>query len=426
MAAVAAALEAKECGAKVTVVKGKPGATALSSGAWDIAGNPLRHPSDPWQSTPSPLANIEQLIRRNPHHPYCAITENVDNLGEFLSRSVEKISQSLPYRIVGSVQQGFLALTPLGTLKATAFVPKSYGAGNFLTLQGARLLLVGFRGLASGSAPMATAMLKKKVGGDLGEIQAVELFPDLAFNSPFELAQKMDGNLQEFFYGELAKAVKKFGPTHVALPPVIGVESTAQIFSRLQETVGVPCFETLALTPSIPGLRLHKAMEQFLRSQATVVEGEATRFQADGRTIKRIFVRNKDKEEPLDVSQVVLAAGKYLSGGIGKTASFEEPLFHLPLGVAGKYFGKIYTGKLLADQFLADHPLFSVGVQTNHSLQPINEQNELVYENLWAAGSILAGTNPAVDHSGMGTAVATGTLAGRLASGKFASRRLAS
>ena len=87
---------------------------------------------------------------------------------------------------------------------------------------------------------------------------------------------------------------------------------------------------------------------------------------------------------------------------------------------------QIYTGKLLADQFLADHPLFSVGVQTNRSLQPVGEQGEIVYENLWAAGSILAGSNPAVDHSGMGTAIATGTLAGRLASQGIASTSLAS
>ena len=77
--------------------------------------------------------------------------------------------------------------------------------------------------------------------------------------------------------------------------------------------------------------------------------------------------------------------------------------------------GDLSAGRLASEKFFSDHPLFSVGVRTNANLQPVGERGQVLCENLWAAGSLIGGYNPATEHCGMGVAAGTGTLSGRMA-----------
>ncbi len=146
-----------------------------------------------------------------------------------------------------------------------------------------------------------------------------------------------------------------------------------------------------------------------------MIPGEAVGAQVKGSRVEAVRIRSQDREEDLPVDRLILATGRYLGGGIVREKSFREPILNLPLFAEGRPVGETFVGKLVSDKYGADHPLFSVGVRVSQNLQPVSDRGKVLYENLWAAGSLIGDYNPATQHCGMGVAVGTGTVAGRMA-----------
>lgn len=416
IAAIAAAIEASAKGASVTLVRGRPGATALSSGAWDIAGDPARYPDLKWHEGRPAGDCLRELVRRRPQHPYALLSQN-ESCGEiapFLEQAINRVSSALDLRLRGGIGKKMLLIHPLGGVKSTSFASPNLAVGNFFEMREARLLIVGFRGLPQFSAG--------QVGLLLGEVHRRQGFPYLTqirtteiaglppAISPIALAGRLDDDRSiETLYHLLLREAEKNGATHIALPPVIGIRKTDHILSRLREGSGLAWFESLGLPPSLPGLRLRHAIDRLLegrRSQWTVVEGEAAGAVTKNRRVTEI--------KGMSIDRLILATGRYLGGGIVRERSFREPVLDLPLFGEGVPLKEV--GSMTSERFLDDHPLFSAGVRVNRNLQPVGHRGEVLYENLWVAGSLIGGYNPAVQHCGMGVAVGTGTMAGRLAS----------
>ncbi|MEM3751196.1 MAG: FAD-binding protein, partial [Candidatus Jordarchaeales archaeon] len=57
------------------------------------------------------------------------------------------------------------------------------------------------------------------------------------------------------------------------------------------------------------------------------------------------------------------------------------------------------------------HPLMGCGVKVNAQMKPV-VNDEVAYDNLFAAGSIISGYNYVREKSGMGVAAVTGYIAG--------------
>lgn len=427
IAAIAAAISAESKGADITIIRGRPGATALSSGSWDIAGFPGRFSALPWSEYPPPSECLKEMIRRDLRHPYSLLAQNpgVTSPGPFLEETIGRLSSVLNLRLKGSLAKNQFLLHPLGGIKATAFAPQAHSHGNFLEMKEARLLIVGFRGLPQFSADPIGRFLKtilgKAGGGAVSDIRATEIFlrglPDEI--SPIGLAGRLDDDAMiESLHHVLVDEAEKGRTTHIALPPVIGIRKTDHILARLRETTGLIWFEALGLPPSLPGLRLQQAIDRFLdgphATRWRVVEGEACGGTIQNRRVLSLRTGTNGKEEEIAVDRLVLATGRYIGGGIVKEKSFREPVLNLPLSSEGSLVGDS-AGRLTSEKFLEDHPLFSVGVRTNTNLQPVGERGQILCENLWAAGSLIGGYNPAIQHCGMGVAAGTGTLSGRMA-----------
>src|SRR3990167_2110781 len=79
LAAFAAAIELAELGAKVKLVKVSPGASGISSGAWDIADDLNRSSYDAWQDLKHISHNIFNLIKKNEFHPYAVLASGHQN-----------------------------------------------------------------------------------------------------------------------------------------------------------------------------------------------------------------------------------------------------------------------------------------------------------------------------------------------------------
>lgn len=426
IAAIAAALEAEAGGAQITIVRGRPGATALSSGAWDIAASPTRHAGRKWHESPPAKENLLEIISRNPFHPYKSISENIhcSHIDTCLERAIDRLSNQLNLRLRGSLQKNIALITPLGSVKITSYASASQYSGDLLSMQQARLLVAGFSGLPQFPAAQIAKLLQEIHDHQrvfyAAQISAVELkLTDLPVLSPLDLANRLDCEERiEELHHLLLHESERVNATHVALPPVIGIKKTDHILSRLREATGASWFETLPTVPSLPGLRLQNAIDKFLekrRGTWTILDTDAAGAKFENQRIKSIYVKDKGHQEELSIDRLILATGRFVGGGIVKDKAFQEPLLDLPLFLKGRPVKEIFTGKITSDQFLSNHELFSVGVRTDKNLQPLNDRNEIIYENLWAAGSLMGGTNETVEHCGMGVAIGSGTLAGRMA-----------
>ena len=192
------------------------------------------------------------------------------------------------------------------------------------------------------------------------------------------------------------------------LPPLLGIERHEEVLAELSQQAGLACAELVAGIPSVPGLRLQRALERALA--AAGIEASRGDVSKLGEGSARL-----DGEE-LAFDEVVVASGRFVGGGVGRDRSFAEPLFGLPVwdGTTQLAFQPIDT--LLGEGLGAPCAAFRAGLRFDTDLHPLDgDGNPVVWARI--AGSLLAGSDHAVDGSGLGLAAMTGFLAGRLAAG---------
>ena len=123
------------------------------------------------------------------------------------------------------------------------------------------------------------------------------------------------------------------------------------------------------------------------------------------------WVESATSSRPLKLraDNYLLATGGILGGGFNSDVNGRvwETIFNLPLTVPQNR----------ADWFQASflnpqgHPVFAGGVAVNQNFQPVAENGQPLYANLWAAGALLAHNDAIQERSAEGTAVATGVAA---------------
>jgi glycerol-3-phosphate dehydrogenase subunit B len=118
--------------------------------------------------------------------------------------------------------------------------------------------------------------------------------------------------------------------------------------------------------------------------------------------------------EVLDFERAILATGRYLGGGIQRGERFEEPLCGLPVREGSRRLDGQPIETLLGDGPGAASATFRAGLSADDALHPRDaEQRPVAW--LHVAGSILTGSDPAVDGAGLGLSAFTGFIAGQLA-----------
>jgi glycerol-3-phosphate dehydrogenase subunit B len=97
-----------------------------------------------------------------------------------------------------------------------------------------------------------------------------------------------------------------------------------------------------------------------------------------------------------------------MGGGLKADAEkILEPTFNLPIHQPPSREG------WFGDSFFSDlpHPIHQAGVLTNASFQPVDETGNLIFENVWVAGSVLAHHQCIGEKSREGIEIATGYAA---------------
>ncbi|MHA2067897.1 MAG: anaerobic glycerol-3-phosphate dehydrogenase subunit GlpB [Candidatus Thorarchaeota archaeon] len=421
------------------------GATVYSSGAIDVIGYPPEG-IDIKEYFPStevpfktPSEGLEVISGLYPYHPYGMLgfgseSDNlVDSAREAVKDSVSWLKEQLRSSyapLVGDFERNIQPITVLGTVKPTCLVQETMWAEDINSDSDNVLIFAGFRGHPEFNASAATrAYLEHQVKtGDppqkIGHCQLDVAPHGKSYNiSGIELARHFD---HDEAVGELAEALKVFvdqlGATHVALPPVLGLTRAVENKSQLEKALNTNVFELIGLPPSVPGLRLQRALdEMYSRAGGTLLIGhEAVSATVEDKLVRSVRATSPRREVEIHPKAVILASGKFISSGLeANEKGLREPVFDLMT---------VNTALNSAEEMLPwrqtnvfslspnGHDLFGAGLAVDTSLRPIGLDSVESAGNLFCAGSIIGLYNYSLEKSGLGVALSTGRAAGRSAS----------
>ena len=434
MAGLIAGTIAAEAGLDTILLRKGQSATAYSSGAIDVIGY-LPETSEPFIS---PEEGLFALSRLYPLHPYNVL--GYDKRIEF-----EKVAENIVGRtrdtvtwlkahldgtiapLIGDFESNMHPITILGTTKPTCLIQKTMHNGDVHDREDSVLLFVGIMGYADFNPStaaktyledrMAVAGPPRKVGHCM-----VQVMP---FGKPYnvssiELARHLDheGSIENLAE-QLKEHIEQIGATHVAFPPVMGLQDALKNKEKLENLTGTTVFELLGFPPSIPGQRLQRALETiFTKAGGKMLLGhEATSYLKVDDSLKSITAASHRREIKIDAKAFVLATGKYIGGGIaGDETGLRETVFDLK-PVTGDYHSAMeivpsrFTSRLSISP--TGQPIQSCGLSVDPRFRPVDEDGLEWAKNLFAAGAVLAGYNYSVEKSGLGVAATSGYSAAK-------------
>ena len=364
IAGVSAALAASRHGVRVTLVRRAPGATALTVGGWT---GPL----------PEPLAAAFEAAE----HTWMPATgtgfPSPDGSWRFFDRVATSHVAQLTERVLVCAIAG----------------------------------LPGFHGIT------LTRMWQELVGIEMIPVTITLNATPAAGWSPVSLAATLDRSSEDFAT-RLAAEIRSNRARGAIVPAVLGLEASISVRQAIESRAGVPIAEALGSAPSIPGWRLQRALERLLANAGvTVIKGEVVSAASGSGRVQSVQSTTADGDMTLSAASFVLAPGKFIGGGISTNGKLREVALGCPLWIehAGETFEHAEPLALTNADRREEQPLLAAGVTVNAEGRPIDRANAIVYDNVWAAGTVCRGGEaPAY---GLGHAANEGWAAGERAAG---------
>lgn len=398
LAGLVGGLAATSRGARTLLVGKGHGTLRFRSGTVDVlgywAGRRVSSPGDA-------LATVKA---ERPSHPYALAGDDLDRGLEAVSRAAEASGLQLG----GSLEANQLVATAAGTLRPTCLAPSTLR----VALEQARVLVVGLEGYRDFQADLPASVLPAAaahLGMDMEARPVTVDLPSLHRRhlGGLELARLFD---RPEFRAELLSALRgAIGDASlVAFPAVIGLDNAPEAAAELARQLGVSLAELPTLPPSVPGLRLELALTAALRrAGARLQVGSWARAVADGERIGWVELESPGHPLRVPVDRVLLASGGFASGGleVALDGTVRETVADLPVWLPD---GPPKT--LVGRSFLepGGHPLGQVGLVVDERMRPLGREGRPLYDNLFAAGGLLAHADRAVEKSADGVCCATG------------------
>jgi glycerol-3-phosphate dehydrogenase subunit B len=402
MAGLAAAFFAADLGMSTALV-GSTAEIAFASGLIDLLGV---HPIGEKRLWENPWDALEALVCDEPNHPYAKIpaaeiAAAIDAFTAFLAGA------GIAYRRRAAANAQ--VLTPMGTVKPTYAVPASMWAGVEAYEKRAACLIVGIAGLKGFSA----RLVAENTARTWPAIRAATVdFPDSQTGEEVfaeRIAWRLESSAGRETLAALVAPHLKDARV-VGLPAVLGIHRPGEVFSDLQQRIGVSVFEIPTMPPSVVGLRIKEAALQALANAGVQVFSEQ-RVSAAGEGADRGFVLTAGKDaqrHTIETRAVILAGGRFLGGGLrADRRRIREPLFDLPVHQAPD------RATWHRDTFLdpKGHRINRAGIETDEFFRPLDRTGAPAHPALFAAGSILAHQDWMRQKCGAGLAVSTARAA---------------
>lgn len=403
---------------------GKPGITSIWNGLGAVFGPPSPLPSHSagaverrksWEPSfrPGRSERWERLLdRRGDFHPYRRLGLDRADVEKAAREARELLSEDvLEWCRDGSVLPG-----PGGQPAAPDLVFPSLAALNIGP--GIRIGLLDAPGMNGWRADALAVQLRRANGIDATEIRT-DLFDEAPKGHGVRSARWFE-NRWEDASGEIVEALggaaDKNAVDLLILPPLIGsdLETHRDIWAALESHVDVALAEFPAARDPVFGWRLLRHIRNV--EGANAPEARATKLQIDDRSAKAI---TDDDGSEFSVDAVVLATGRWFSGGLPTEAPFVEPLSAAPVWIDGTPLPpeeSLYPPDFLDALPWSDHSLLRSGLQTDSSGRVLCRDGRPM-KNVFAIGRMLGGFNPFHDGCALGVELVTGrhvatTLAG--------------
>lgn len=398
MAGMAAAVFAAKRGLS-TVIMGSLAESWFTGGLIDLMGI---HPIAGGNSWQDPWAAIEAAAKDIPGHPYAHISR--EDIKAALQEFYAFLNNAgLPYRF--EEDRNSCLITAFGSIKTTHGIPQTMWPGVAAFSRKAPCLIVGFKGLKGFSADLLAERLKAEWPG-LKTLSIPSIYGDQVHEiNPVPLAQDLE-NAE--YRQKLAGLIKPHvnDVEYVGLPAVLGIHQSDRVIEELGELLGKPVFEIPAMPPSIPGMRLKEAFLRFLPANKVhcLFQKHVLKARPASKGEFLLDIGRSAHEGSIRANAVLLATGRFLGGGLQSDhTTATEPLFDLP--VFQPENRELWHGDRLFEP--GGHAINRAGLETDAMMRPLATNGQPAFENLFAAGIILAHQDWTRMKCGSGLSIAT-------------------
>lgn len=183
----------------------------------------------------------------------------------------------------------------------------------------------------------------------------------------------------------------------VVLPAVLGLDP--QTYHYLSQELGVRISEVPVTPPSVPGRRLNDALVQAAKASRIDISTNAQviGFDHSDGVVSAVHIQRAGRVTVSHVDAVIHAGGGFESGSLTRDpdGTITERTFQLPVREA--------------------EDIFSSGIAVDNKMHPVDGDGNVVYRNIYLAGSILGGSHAPVEKSGEGIALGSAWVAAQSA-----------
>ena len=335
-----AAYSAAKAGLRVQVAAKGLGSMHWSAGTVDVMGYTSEEMSRPVHQ---PLDAIQALSHTHPEHPYVLLgAHHVQAaLDDFVVLTGEL---GLPYGGAATKGDNLLLPSAVGALRPAFLAPQAQLAGDMSRPE--LLLIVGFHGLRDFYPELIAENLAKQGFQARAAFLPLSLLTEQSDRNNVHLAQALDDKARRMKLGSELKRLAQPGE-RIGLPAILGLDDYAAALAELQAAAGVPIFEIPTLPPSVPGMRLYKALRARLWQMGVRVDAGleaigASTVAANGAAGRVQWVETATSSRPLKhrADAYLLATGGILGGGFDSdhTGRIWETVFGLPLTIPQKRY----------------------------------------------------------------------------------------
>lgn len=405
LAGLVSAWQASRQGKRVRLISKGWGSLYWHSGCVDVLGYAGKAKRQPVEDLAEAL---QQKIQTDSNHPYRFA--GLESLRQALD-ALKSLCESGGYPMQGSLERNWMLPTALGVPRPTCLAPETMIAGDLTRPE--KMLIVGIEGFLDFYPELIVDSLRRLGVGAEGITLEIASLKQQRFLTSRVLAECFE---RQEFRSEVVKALKEgwhgLNAARVGFPAVLGFHKALQVKADLENQLGMPVFEIPTLPPSIPGMRLHHLLVSAIEQKGgRVYDGmEVLSAQVqDGRVLAALS-EAAARRKAHRARSFILASGGILGGGIGvePLSHARETIFGLPLSDG------VEAGHPVEPDFFYPygHPIFRVGVRVDRDFQPVNDQGNRLFENLFVAGGALGGCDVILERSLEGVALVSGYVIG--------------